>query len=200
MFHVEHFEENVSRETFEKLRQYEALLLKWQKRISLVSSSSMDEVWDRHIIDSLQMVKCLPDRGVRILDIGSGAGFPGLVLVIAGYTNVFLVESNTRKINFLKHVALELNLDVTILHQRVEKLKESHFDVIVSRAVSSLVGLLEMALSKLSDNGLCFFLKGKNFKREVDDAKKKFDFRYETYKSITHDEGVILKVFDLQKK
>jgi len=200
MFHVEQFEKNVPRGTFLKLKQYEALLIKWQSKINLIASSTVNEIWERHMCDSLQLIEYLPNKEASILDVGSGAGFPGLVLVIAGYKNVCLVEANEKKVNFLKHVAHVLALDVTILHQRVELLKEGVFDVVVCRGVSSLVDLLKMVDPRLSGGGCCLFHKGKNHLLEIEDAKRRFDFCCETYKSKIHDEGVILKVSDLQKK
>ena len=140
---------NVSRETFSQFEAYLALLEKWQRRINLVANSTMVDVWQRHILDSAQLIKFYPPNTKKILDVGSGAGFPGLVLAIMGNVEVDLVESDQRKAIFLSTVIRSLGLPAKVHNQRIETLPNLAPDVITARAlapVSKLMKLIEKPL------------------------------------------------------
>lgn len=127
----------VSRETIPLFEDYINLIKQWNRKTGLVQVDTIDNIWDRHILDCLQLIPHLPNKDAAILDIGTGGGFPGIVLAIAGYNNLTLCESNIRKTVFLDEVARRLSLKVRIIHERVEDLIEK-FDIITSRACASL--------------------------------------------------------------
>ena len=128
---------DVSRETLSRLRRYDALLRRWQKAINLVSADSLTDAWRRHFWDSAQLLPLIPAGTRSLLDVGSGAGFPGLVLAILGVEGVTLVESDGRKCAFLREVARETGTRVTILADRLERLADriQPPDIITARAV-----------------------------------------------------------------
>ena len=190
----------VSHETYEKFCAFHKLLLKWQKRINLISSRAINEIWVRHIVDSAQLINYINDRHCAILDIGSGAGFPGLILSILGINNITLVESDNKKSIFLKEAIRLLNLSAQVINDRVENLKEKKYDIVTSRAVADLNKLIALSYPHLSESGYCLFPKGKNYIMELDEAKNLWDVSCETHPSITDSQGIILKIFSISKK
>ena len=184
---------DVSRETLQKLHLYEALLKKWQKKVNLVSSSTIDDAWDRHFVDSMQVADFIADKDANIVDIGSGAGFPGLVLAIMGYKNVTLIEADLKKTLFLREVARQTQVDVTILNERIEGVDISA-DILTARALASLKDLMTYAKNILNKNSKALFLKGENFESELFEAKKVFDFSCVVHQSQTSDKGKILEI------
>ena len=190
----------VSRETFDRLKNYHDLLIKWQARINLVSKDSLDNIWQRHFLDSLQLIKMisLPDT-VKIMDMGSGAGFPGMVLAIAGIKNMHLVESDGKKVAFLKEVARITHTDVSVHQERAEKNSLDKMNVIIARALSNVATLLSYAESNVSHETICLFPKGKNYAMELEDAKKEWSFDCEVIPSVTDSQGVILKLSNLKR-
>ena len=127
---------NVSRETIDKFQAYLTLLEKWQRQINLVANSTLAEAWQRHILDSGQLAALYPPQTTRVMDVGSGAGFPGLVLAIMGGVTVDLVESDQRKAVFLSTVIRELGLPAKVHNQRIETLPRLFPDVITARALA----------------------------------------------------------------
>lgn len=190
---------DVSRETIESLKHYEALLLKWNPKINLVSKATLNQIWERHILDSAQIFKQSDQKTVNWLDIGSGGGFPGIVLAIlskqfAPDRMITLVESDQRKCAFLRTVARETDCKVQILSERVEKLTSMNADVLTARALADLSKLLKFANLHLSPSGTCLFLKGVNWEKEVQAAQDPWRFEYEAIKSETSEEAVILRI------
>ncbi|MDC3234664.1 16S rRNA (guanine(527)-N(7))-methyltransferase RsmG [Candidatus Puniceispirillum sp.] len=158
---------NVSRETLCKFEAYLTLLEKWQRRINLVANSTMANVWQRHILDSAQLVKFYPPNTKKILDVGSGAGFPGLVLAIMGNVEVDLVESDQRKAIFLSTVIRSLSLPAKVYNQRIEALPNLSPDVITARAVAPVSKLMELIENQISPDTVCLFLKGESVEGEL---------------------------------
>lgn len=190
-------DKNVSRETFEKLKVYQQTLEVWQKRLNLISSSTLPNAWERHFEDSLQLLPYLPLSKSNLVDLGSGAGFPGLILAITrpDFLNVTLIESDLKKCVFLENVSRETNTPVTILNERIETLKNSlKFDVITARGLAPLSFLIEYAVPLMDENGVCLFLKGKEFESEIEDSQKKWDFNLELFPSLTDSRGRILRI------
>ncbi len=163
---------NVSRETLERLEFYIEILKRWQKAINLVAPKSLEDPWRRHILDSAQLINYLPEHARSIVDLGSGAGLPGIVLAIMGQTKVHLVESDQRKAQFLKEVTRRLALDVTIHVKRIEALGSFMPDVVTARALAPLPRLLDLAAPLLDRSTLCLFLKGRQGKHELTEAAK----------------------------
>lgn len=184
----------------EKLEVYEQLLLKWQKAINLVSPTTLDQLAERHFFDSAQMFRYLPDIEVRLADLGSGAGFPGLILAMLGVKDVHLVESDVRKATFLREVSRETKTPVTIHDIRVEDCKIPNIDVVSARALAPLPDLLKHMDSLRTQGHDCYglFAKGLQSQDEIDKARKKWDFTVESFQSETDLSGKILRIRDLQ--
>lgn len=192
----------VSRETLEKLEAYEALLRKWQKAINLVGPNTLDDVPERHFFDSAQIFRYIPDVDVRLADLGSGAGFPGMVLAMLGVKDVHLVESDIRKATFLREVSRETETPVTIHDVRIEDCKIENVDVISARALAPLTDLLGHA-ARLATPGhsfYCLFAKGLQYREEIEKAQKKWVFEPETFPSETDMSGKILRIKEFRPK
>ncbi|MDR1475578.1 MAG: 16S rRNA (guanine(527)-N(7))-methyltransferase RsmG [Holosporales bacterium] len=185
---------NVPRETFLKLEQYQALILKWQKALNLISNRDVKQLFVRHILDSLQLIDHLR-KGV-ILDIGTGGGFPGIVLAISTDENVILVESDQRKSIFLEEVKLKLNLkNLEIYNGRIENFScVKKMQNITARAFSSLKNLIKISKSLLAISGQCLFFKGASYKKELDESLSAYKFDYEIIKSKISKGGAIIKI------
>lgn len=187
----------VSRETMDRLKIYKSLLEAWQQKINLVSSSTLPHLWERHFEDSLQLLSHLPDGDCSLIDLGSGAGFPGLVLALTRPENlkVTLVESDLRKSLFLENVSRETKVGVTVLTERIESLAgKIKGDVITARALAPLSELLTYASPLMKKDSLGLFLKGKDAEKEIEEAQKKWEFDLEIFPSLTDSKGHLLKI------
>lgn len=194
---------NVSQAVQSKLNTYVALLEEWQGKMNLVSDSTLPVVWTRHILDSAQVERYLTPSDRVILDLGSGAGFPALVLAILDESKnrtVHLVESDGKKCSFLQAVADACGLQVVIHNERIEKMPVFKADVITARALAALDKLLGYAKPFIGERTRCLFLKGKKADEELKLCAKKFVFAVEKYASITSDEGKILCLTGVKKK
>ena len=185
---------NVSRETIDKFQAYLTLLEKWQRRINLVANSTLADAWQRHILDSGQLVAYYPPQTRHILDVGSGAGFPGLVLSIMGGVTVDLVESDQRKAVFLSTVIRELGLPAKVHNQRIEKMPKLHPDVITARAVAPVPKLLNLIETQLSSSCVCLFLKGASVEDELTNLQSYSTITPKTYPSLSGPTGVVLEL------
>jgi len=189
---------NVSRETSLLLDRYVSLLLRWTPKINLIGKSTQDEVWDRHIEDSLQLV---PEEPVRHwVDLGSGGGLPGIVLAIClkdQGTKVTLVESDLRKATFLRTVSHELDLNVTVWSERIEEVEPLDADVVSARALAPLPKLLGFVERHMAHDGRALLLKGENWRQELQLAQEIWSFSYQAKPSRASRGGVILEVGDL---
>ncbi len=203
MFHVKHSGglENVSRETFSKLEQYAELLTKWNKKINLVSPKTLGELWDRHILDSYQLVEIIPPETPTMADLGSGGGLPGLVIAIARPTmEITLVERDERKCAFLTQAAITLGLPkVRVSNQSIETI-QTRYHLVSARALASLDELLALAAPILWEDAFCLFPKGENFAIEIEEAKKRWDFTYQAIPSKTHDSAYIISISKLKPR
>jgi 16S rRNA (guanine527-N7)-methyltransferase len=196
---------NVSRETIEKLKTYEKLVLEWNNKFNLVSKSSVPYIWERHIEDSLQLCGFITKSDKIMFDFGSGAGFPGVVIAIIAQElypdlKVSLIESIGKKANFLKVVNDELLLNMDIYNDRIEKLNLTKADVITSRAMASLEKLLEYSKPFCSNKTRLLFLKGERWQEEVREAEKKWRFDFTTKQSQTSDRGCVLQIENIRRK
>lgn len=187
---------SVPRETFDRLVKFSEIFLKWQNSINLVAPGEVDQLWQRHIIDSVQLQKYIPP-GSEVIDFGTGGGFPGLIISILGY-DVTLVESDQKKSIFLAEASLFTGCGPIILNKRIEDLGSPKFDVVTSRACASLDKLLHMSSPLMNEKTFCLFLKGKNYDGEIKVAKEQFDFNIEIHPSITDPSGVVLKISNLR--
>ena len=191
-------QQNVSRETLEALTVYVALLEKWQPRINLISPASLPDIWHRHIFDSAQLLVHMPELAPgeprRILDIGSGAGFPGLVLAILGAGQVQLVESDQRKSVFLRTVIRELGLSANVFNQRIETLPACYPDVITARALAALPKLMRLIDAQIHHGLTCLFLKGVKAEEELTNFQTYSTMTPQLYSSLSCTDGVIVKL------
>ena len=185
---------NVSRETIEKFQAYLTLLEKWQRRINLVSNSTLADAWQRHILDSGQLATHYPPQTRHILDVGSGAGFPGLVLAIMGDVTVDLVESDQRKAVFLSTVIRELGLPAKVHNQRIEIMPNLCPDVITARALAPVLKLLNLIKTQLRPECVCLFLKGASVEDELTNLQSYSTMVATTYPSLSGATGVVLEL------
>ena len=190
---------NVSRETFEKLLTYEALVQEWGRQFNLVASSTLGDVWERHILDSAQLFPLLKDPFLPCVDVGTGAGFPGMVLAILGCPDMTLVDATRKKCDFLEIVSRETSTPVHIEWARIETLQKK-FDQVTVRAVAPLTELLPWVEGVLEPEGVAYILKGEKAHKEIEDAQGKWDFTYTLKESKTHDKGVIIETWDIRNK
>ncbi len=188
----------VSRETLARLEDYADLLRKWQNAINLVSTASLNDLWRRHIWDSAQLLPHIPADAHSLLDLGSGAGFPGLVLAILGVDGVVLVEADKRKCAFLREAARVTGTDVTIHDRRIEDMGEEipPVDVITARAVASLSLLLERIKLYMIPNTVCLFHKGQQVEAELAEIRRIWPGAIEKIPSVTDAAGVIIRLKD----
>lgn len=189
--------QGVSRETHRQLEILVETLERWQKAINLVGRTTMDSVWKRHIQDSAQIVPLIPVEAKALVDLGSGGGFPGLVIAaMRPDLQITLIESDARKAAFLGEAARKMGLKnpPKIVIQRIEAAPPSGADVVSARALAPLALLLEWAQRHRSDTAICLFHKGKGWQAEVDEAKKEWDFSPEPIASVTDRDAVILRI------
>nr|WP_238704959.1 16S rRNA (guanine(527)-N(7))-methyltransferase RsmG [Parasedimentitalea marina] len=189
---------NVSRETMQKLEVFESVILKWNPKINLVSRSSLENLWSRHIIDSIQVYRSAPIVG-HWVDIGSGGGFPGLIVGIlaadeAPDTRVTLIESDQRKSVFLRTAARECGIKINVLSERIEKVDAQSANVLSARALADLNTLLTYSTLHLDPEGVALFPKGVTWKKELEEARRHWHFDVEPITSLTEPDAVILKV------
>jgi 16S rRNA (guanine527-N7)-methyltransferase len=194
--------QNVSRETFSRLETYDALLRKWQAKINLVAKDSLQELWRRHFLDSAQLLPLLPAGNDPITDLGSGAGFPGLVLAMMTERVVHLVDSDQRKGAFLLECARQAGvLDRVKVHTtRIEAAQAWKAPIITARALAALDQLLNWAEPYLTPQTVCLFLKGAKAEDELTLAGRSWNMAVERHGSLTDPSGVILKLSDIERR
>lgn len=190
---------NVSRETLKRLRSYADLLVRWQASINLVGENTLQDLWRRHFWDSAQLVPFVPKTPCVITDLGSGAGFPGLVLSILLDVEVNLVESSGKKLAFLREAARLTDANVVLHQGRIENLLLPKSDLVTARALAPLNKLLDLAVPVLSPSGACLFLKGARAEEELTEAKKEWKMRVSRFPSATSIDGVILSIQDIAR-
>jgi 16S rRNA (guanine527-N7)-methyltransferase len=189
---------DVSRETLERLRRYAEILVKWQKSINLVAPESLKDLWRRHMLDSAQLWAHLPPQVRGLVDMGSGGGFPGLVLAIMGVANVHVIESDARKCVFLAEAAraagLEVGRNPMVHRSRLEDVANLRADVVTARACAPLAQLLTYAEPFLQADSICLFLKGGRVDEELTEAEKTWRMTVERFPSLSDPSGTILRI------
>lgn len=184
----------VSRETLERLIRYADLLEKWQKAINLVGSGTLPDLWRRHFLDSAQLLSLAPPESVVWVDLGSGAGFPGLVLALLGASQMHLIESDTRKCVFLQEVARQTNTSVTIHRQRIETVPAFPADVVTARALAPISQLVQWSRRFASGTTVALFLKGPDIDRELTEVSRYGIINIERIPSRSDPAGIVLRV------
>ncbi len=194
----------VSRETIARLETYEARLRKWNKAINLVADSTLHGLWKRHVLDSAQLFPMLPEDAMHCADLGSGAGFPGLVLAIIaadlrpGLT-VSLIESDRRKGTFLREVIRETSAPAQVITDRVESY-DGEADVITARGFAPLPMLLPLARPILRPGGIALLHKGARYESELTKAAKDWHMEVKVRESRVDPASVILRITDFQER
>jgi 16S rRNA (guanine527-N7)-methyltransferase len=195
----------VSRETINKLKLYEKLLKEANKNLNLIGNSTLENIWHRHFLDSLQAIDFIEKKDKIITDIGSGAGFPGVVLALAAKdkkitSELRLIEKSKKKSKFLKVLIEKLELKTKILNEDVmQKDFELRGDVFIARAFRPLTNILELIHSKSKNWKKILVFQGKNGKSELLQASKNWDIKYKQRKSITSNDSSIIEIMSLKK-
>ena len=196
---------NVSRETLNGFYEYKTLLSKWNEKINLVSKNTLVDIWERHFLDSGQIIKHVEASGKRWVDVGSGAGFPGLVVALLLRDrkidcDLVLVEKNAKKVYFLKEVIRKLNLSVEVVNDNIDTLEPLNADILTARAFSELNNLIEIAFRHRKREGICLFLKGENYRFELDKTLNYWFFDYDILDSLSNSSGKIIRVKKIFKR
>ena len=194
----------VSRETYSSLETHALLVKKWTRSINLIAKSTSDDIWRRHVLDSAQLWPLVPERAYRLVDLGSGAGFPGLVLAILmrekreGAT-VMLVESDRRKAVFLREAIRETGGAATVTAERAEAL-DGVADVVTARAFAPLDGLLDIAAPIVGDSGTVLLHKGRRYESELTAAAENWKMDTKVHRSRIDPDSVILRIDRLERR
>jgi len=191
---------NVSRETLEKFDIYAERLIKWNRAINLVAKPTLDHVWERHFLDSAQILEFAPENTKTWIDLGSGAGFPGLaVAVLRPDIAMTLVESDRRKSVFLTETARACEIDVSVMAERAENV-ELTADVVSARALAPLSTLLALSEPLLAPKGHAIFLKGENVENELTEANHLWHIAHTQHVSRVDPRGSILSITDFHRR
>lgn len=181
------------------LEDFVVALLQENQKFNFIGQSTIENIWERHILDSAQLLPFITNKNAKFADFGTGAGFPGLVLSMLGLREIHLVEKSFRKADFLRRAKLFSTNRVFVHQAKLEELSAMEFDCILSRALAPLPKLLEYCKKFLKKDGYCLFLKGKNLDKEIELAKESFQFEYELHPSLTSSESNIIKIFNISK-
>jgi 16S rRNA (guanine527-N7)-methyltransferase len=187
----------VSRETAARLERYESLLLKANQSLSLISPSTQATIWTRHFLDSAQLARIIPAPEAPVLDIGTGAGFPGLVLAIMGLPHIHVVEHNMRKVAFLRGVIADLGLAVTVHAMKSEAIKPFRAGTVTARALKPLPQLIALGGRFLGPGSVCVFPKGRRAQEELVEAEQGWSMQVERFPSMTDSESTIFRLSEI---
>ena len=184
----------VSRETMARLQAYARVLAEWSRRLNLVGRATLADPWRRHFLDSAQLLPLIPEAARSLADLGSGAGFPGLVLAILGMPGVELIEADTRKAAFLREAARETAAAVTVRACRIEAVPPRAVDVVTARGCAPLHRLLPLAQRFIGVRTVCLFLKGQRAEEELTAAGKAWTMAVTRHPSRSDPGGVVLSL------
>ena len=194
---------NVSRETIEKLNKYRDFLVSSNKLLNLIGKTTENHIFSRHFTDSAQIYDLIEDKS-EIIDLGSGAGFPGIILkILMDYNqidgNITLIEKSPKKCKFLQDLIDKLDLTIKVVNLKIENFNLNKISTIVSRAFKNTVDTMDVLFKNNNKIESIILLKGKTYQQELEDAKKKYTFHLEKFRSITSDESFILKITNIKR-
>ena len=194
---------NVSRETVEKLNKYKDFLLNSNKSLNLIGKTTEKHIFSRHFTDSAQIYNLIEDKS-EIIDLGSGAGFPGVIIKILMENNkvdgnIILIEKSPKKSYFLQDLSNKLDLNLKIINLKVENYKFNKISTVVSRAFKNTVDTIDILIKNNDKIRTIILIKGKTYQQELENAKKKYTFDLEKFRSITSDESYILKITNIKR-
>lgn len=184
----------VSRETLARFEAYAELLRRWSAAINLVGRDTLDDLWRRHFLDSAQLLEFLPAETASLFDLGSGAGFPGLVLALLGVSGVALIEADSRKVAFLREAARITEARIELHAARIEAVPARHSGVVTARACAPLGRLLRLSQGFIGPSTRCLFLKGEQVVEELTAARETWTMTASCHRSRTDPRGVILSL------
>lgn len=195
---------DVSRETVDALEAFAELLAKWNKSINLVAKSTIPDIWNRHIVDSAQLLNWNLPEQTNWIDIGSGGGLPGIVAAIIlkevqPTATITLVESDQRKSAFLRTASTTFDLNTQIKAVRAESLTPAHANILSARALMPLDGLLDLGERHLTQDGRLLLLKGRTYQQEISDAQKHWKFDVVARASLTDNEAKMLEIRNIER-
>ena len=196
----------VSRETITSLKKYEDMLIEANKTLNLIGNSTIKDIWTRHFLDSVQVIDFIDENDKMLVDLGSGAGFPGLVLAIALKDRkiplkIKLIEKSPKKVKFLKNLINELQLNVEVINQNILEETINFFDdVFIARAFKPLEIILQLIHNKAKNWKKIFIFLGKTGKKELLQASKSWDIEYKQRVSVTSNDSIIIEINRLKKK
>lgn len=182
------------------LESYRDFLIDYNNKINLIGKSTIEDIWNRHIIDSLQILKLIENKNIKAADLGSGAGLPGIPLSIAGIKEMHLFEKSPRKCEFLEQAKKFSKNKIIVRNENLNDTIDNSFDLIVSRALANLSLLLKFSKNLAHKNSKLIFLKGKKIYEEIAEAEKEWNFTYKLHNSITSDEGKIIEISKFSRK
>lgn len=188
---------DVSRETRDQLEAMVNTLVRWQKAINLIGRTTIEGIWVRHVLDSAQLAILIPERAKTLTDLGSGGGFPGLVVAaMRPDLDITLIESDARKAAFLGEAGRRMGLakPPKVVVGRIESVAPAKSEVVTARALAPLGQLLEWALPHRAENAICLFHKGKDWQAELTEAMKTWDIPGKPFTSVTDLDAVILRI------
>lgn len=196
--------DSVSRETFDALLRFQELVLKWTPKINLISKADHGDVWNRHIVDSFQVFEAAPAEFEHWVDIGSGGGFPAIVVSAImkerlPKARMTMVESDQRKATFLRTAIRELGLNAKVLSERIEAVEKLDADVLSARALASLDRLLSFAGQHVTPNGVAIFPKGQKAEQEIAEAERNWVFDLSQRPSTTDPTAKVLTIWNIQR-
>ena len=189
----------LTNEQSEKIELYIQEICKHNVHTNIVGKSTLKNPWVSHVLDSIQISNFITNKQSSILDMGTGAGIPGLILAINNFTNVSLIDANLKKIKFIESICSKLNIKATIYHQRIESPINKKFDFLISRALANLNQLFYYSQKLLNNKTILIFLKGKQTKEEIHEASKYWKFYYELYQSFSNKRGKVIIIKGLNK-
>lgn len=190
----------VSRETLSRLTAYVELLELWNRRINLIGRNTVGDIWRRHILDSAQLYSLMPPRTRVVVDLGSGAGLPGIVLAAMGVADMHLVESDQRKAAFLREAIRVAEIPATIHAERIEKIPEFKADIITARALAEVSELLDLSAKFRTKRSVCLFLKGETVDAEIGAAERLWTMKMDCIQSRSDPSGRIVKLEAIERR
>jgi 16S rRNA (guanine527-N7)-methyltransferase len=197
--------QDVSRETYERLEEFSALVRKWTAKINLIAPVTVDQIWTRHIEDSAMIYGLVDHPASKWTDIGSGGGFPGIVIAIlakedAPNTQFALIESDQRKATFLRTAIRNFDLNASVLSERIEAAPKQGADIVSARALASLSGMMPLLQRHLSETGFALLHKGRRYQQEIAQARQNWSFDLEEYPSFTDPDARLLKIKGISER
>ena len=196
----------VSRETITSLKKYEDILIEANKTLNLIGNSTIKDIWTRHFLDSVQVIDFIDENDKMLVDLGSGAGFPGLVLAIALKDRkiplkIKLIEKSPKKVKFLKNLINELQLNAEVINQNILEEPIKFFDdIFIARAFKPLKIILQLIHNKAQNWKKIFIFLGKTGKNELLQASKSWDIEYKQRVSVTSNDSTVIEINRLKKK